>query len=794
LNSGVLPSPPYPSAASPPKIDLTQLPAGAEHFLGRHPELAALDTAWAEGSATSVVELIAPGGTGKTALIKRWLERLRTDDWGGAAQVFGWSFYSQGGGDDRQASEDNFLAAAIDRLGIPIDPAAHPADTGRALSEAVAGQRALLILDGLEPLQYPPGPLAGELRAPGLKTLLTQVAATGQPGLCLVTSRARLRDLAEWVRTETHPDGSVLRIDLENLCDRDGARLLHARGATRAGAAVIEPDDPELRQASREVQGHALTLSLLGRYLGRVRKGDIRRRGEIDLVRAGRDAGKQAARVVAAYETWLARAGADGARELAALRLLGLFDRPAGAELLDALREAPPIPGLTEPLQDLDADTWATTLANLADGGLIQRHEAPEPATDRAGGGLDAHPLVREHLAERLRSDHPEAWREGHRRLYERLKASVPRRPDGLDGLQPIYQAVAHGCLAGLWEEALAEVYIDRVLRGTRNDGFSSWKQLGAFGANLSALAYLFAEPWRRPVPALSTPYQGWLLNEAAIQLRGLGRLADALEPMRVAAEIAVERQAWQNAAQGYGNLSELLLALGRIDEAVADARRSVDYADPRDYAFLSMGARSTLADALHQQGEVAAAQAAFAEAEALQAERQPQYPLLYSLGGFGYCDLLLAAPERAAWSDPGDGPRLGGGDGNRDAPSDGAGLVAACAAVARRAMQTLEWAEALQGVSILDFALIYLTLARFALCSDRLQGRPPGPKARNPTEQALDRLRAAGDQMYISTASAPARGSITPSPIPPPPTLICARPSASPSAAVWPCIWPTSP
>ena len=33
-----------------------------------------------------------------------------------------------------------------------------------------------------------------------------------------------------------------------------------------------------------------------------------------------------------------------------------------------------------------------------------------------------------------------------------------------------------------------------------------------------------------------------------------------------------------------------------------------------------------------------------------MQAESQPDYPLLYSLQGFRYCDLLLAEAERAAW------------------------------------------------------------------------------------------------------------------------------------------------
>ena len=73
-------------------------------------------------------------------------------------------------------------------------------------------------------------------------------------------------------------------------------------------------------------------------------------------------------------------------------------------------------------------------------------------------------------------------------------------------------------------------------------------------------------------------------------------------------------------------------------------------YADRSGDAFQRMAMRTTHADALHQAGRRAEAEARFREAEQMQAERQPDYPLLYSLQGFRYCDLLLAAAERAAW------------------------------------------------------------------------------------------------------------------------------------------------
>jgi hypothetical protein len=115
---------------------------------------------------------------------------------------------------------------------------------------------------------------------------------------------------------------------------------------------------------------------------------------------------------------------------------------------------------------------------------------------------LDAHPLVREYLAAALKETNPAAFREGHRHLYERLKASVPHHPEGLAGLQPLYQAVAHGCLAGLYEEARAEVYRDRILRGTGHDGFYSTRKLGAFGADLGPSPASFPSPGpARPRP-----------------------------------------------------------------------------------------------------------------------------------------------------------------------------------------------------------------------------------------------------------------------------------------------------
>jgi len=743
--------------SAPVRIEISRLPAGTADFLGRNDEFELLDAAWSgenQGVGIHIVELVGPGGGGKTALVKRWLDRLKRGRWRKAERVFGWSFYSQGTGDDRQASEDAFLSTALDWLAVEHDPATSPWDKGRLLAQAISARRTLLILDGCEPLQHPPGPLTGQLRCPGLKALLDQLASVGQPGLTLVTSRESLADLAEYVRGPERPDGPVLHIDLGNLSDSDGARLLHRLGCGRAGAAAIGPEDTELCDASREVQGHALTLNLLGRYLAQAEGGDIRRRDTVDLMDAATSQGGHAFRVLAAYETWFGRAGETV--ELAVLRLLGFFDRSADMGCIRALLEPPPIPGLTEPLMAMDQARWGLTLSRLADSGLIER-PSPSPrntdlgrelerianAPDTAASiAIDAHPLVREYLSARLRESQPDGWREGHRRLYEHLKSTVPYHPEGLAGLQPLYQAIGHGCLAGLYQEAFGEVYRDRVLRISGRDSFYSIAKLGAFGSDLAAVARFFDEPWRRPTPALSDGAQAWLLNQAAFSLRALGRLTEALEPMRATLEHDVQAGSWRQAAISAASLSELELALGIVSDAVADGQRSVEYAERSSDRFARMTACIVLADAMHQQGQRGPALRRFCEAESIQAQRQPEYPLLYSTQGFRYRDLLLAEPERAAWR-----AWLALPPADEDRDERQTEWINESRAVEQQAEQTIQWAAG----KLLDIALDCLIRGRAALIQALLAlgGPPQGALTRAASEltAAVGGLRAAGQQ-----------------------------------------------
>ncbi|HRY16041.1 MAG TPA: hypothetical protein P5330_09255, partial [Candidatus Competibacteraceae bacterium] len=131
-------------------------------------------------------------------------------------------------------------------------------------------------------------------------------------------------------------------------------------------------------------------------------------------------------------------------------------------------------------------------------------------------------------------------------------------------------------------------------------------------------------------------------------------------------------------------------------------------------------------------------AKALFREAERMQAEQQPHDPLLYSVQGFQYGDLLLAVAERAAWRTILPAPARSG--------VRGEDLAEICRAVSERAARTLKIAE--QNHWLLDIALGHLTSGRAALYEAILTAADVH-RARSDVEQAVAGLRRAGQQEF---------------------------------------------
>ena len=725
-----------------------------------------------------------------------------------SADALFWHDFQEGKGAD--AFAEGLLGYLADDPGFSLDASLQ--DTARRLAflrRALAGRRYLMVLDGLEVEQDASGGEGlGRMNTPFLREFLrAHTAGHLGKGLVLITSRLPLKDLDGF-------SGPYHAIDLEArpLKDAEVALLLKKEG-------VRELPEQELGELADISGRQPLALKTLAGILVRHNDGSAvgwrRFDDETFVAPPGREGERRLWRVL----DWTDRLLGEPERRL--MTVIGHFRQPVRVDWLYHLlapaeapvltpRAAPELPPEWAELE-LSEEQKKLLLADLETGqapfyppeelrlpgaglsgprlrqaldtltGLQLLRREPQGAQ---GQGYSAHGLVRAHFRRPCADGggvHKAApHRPGqeantapcapgltatdiHLRLYRLYTAVIqPQwRPDGREGLRPLYEAVYHGAKAGLHQAALDEVYIERILRGTGHDGNYSTFKLGAIESDLAAIANFFDQPWDRPSARLKSNHQAWLLNQAAFSLRALGRPRAALAPMAAGVAMAEKEENWRNAAISAGNLSELEITLGDVARAVAFADRSGD-------AFQRISKRTTHAEALAQGGEEEKARQRFVEAEERQKEDQPEYPRLYSLQGFQYADLLLAAAERGAWR------AWLGGEGNAGHPDgapDGTAweiLLTQCEAVSERAEETLAWVSPQNW--LLDIGLDNLTLARAGLYRALLaagatadspaEERAPAPPAVRlpeglaaPMAAAVDKLREAGTMNHLPRA-----------------------------------------
>ena len=606
-----------------------------ERLVGRDDELKRLDEAWADAK-TNILSLIAEGGAGKSALVNEWLKRLQAGNYRGAEAVLGWSFYSQGT-KERATSADAFLNWALEKLGIKLETNSSTVKA-EAIAEAMMRRRVLLVLDGVEPLQHGLDTQLGQLKDQGLRSLLRRFAATPPAqahALIVLTSRLAIKDIARW------QDGAAPIVDVERLSDEAGAALLRDNG--------VWGTDKELKAAAHDFGGHPLALGLLASFLKETQTGDVRRRDHIRGLVHDKDNPRHdhAKRVMESYEKeWLAGQPVL----LAIMQMVGLFDRPASGDCLHALCAERAIEGLTDQIVKLEDGDWLRAIARLREVRLLA------PLDPTAPDALDAHPLVREWFGERLRQTNEAAWKAAHGRLYEYLRDTTTEgKSPTLQDLAPLYQAIAHGCRAGKYNEALADIFEKRICRNTPGFGmFYSRTILGAFGTDLAAISLFFERPYDRPSAALSLVNRAWVLNDAATGLMAQARLTEALPALYEASKTAEAINDYRNEVVYLSNLSEAELLDGQIGSAIQTAERAVICGKQVEEQHRRIGAVINSGMALHSAGRISQAEQQFVDAEKLQESYQPTLPILHSSGGYAYCNFLvdkgdlIAAQERA--------------------------------------------------------------------------------------------------------------------------------------------------
>lgn len=516
-------------------ISLSSLPITRLDLVGRNVELELLDRVWEE-QRTNCVEIIAFGGTGKSSLVNSWLSGLSKRDYAGADRVYAWSFVSPGSDTDLIASGDLFIEQALDWFGDKHPAEGTPWAKANRLATLVRESKTIVVLDGLEPLQYPPGPKQGEIENPAVSFFLKEMASSNT-GLCIITSRIPVKEFA------SYNDGRIRTLQLEELSGDAGATLLRDLG--------VRGDEADMQSAVEAYAGHPLCLSLLAGYVSVVCDSEIEQYRSLESLSTVQPFDGQASDIMHAYLHWF-----NSPRETCLLNLLGLFDRALSITDLELFVASTSIKGLTTDLQSMSRAEWRYALKKLEDVNLVTISPQNKSTV------VDCHPLVRDFLSEHLRNNHPEIWQRGNEAVFSFLCDQALENPQNMLQLEPIFRAVVHGTRAGLYEESF-DLYFEKIKRKQ----FSMFTE-GSHHADQSCIRTFFKKPWIEPVPQLSESASSYLLSCAAANLIYLGHIEEAIDPSILSIQWFQFNERWFEAAATAGPLISMLLAAGRLSRA----------------------------------------------------------------------------------------------------------------------------------------------------------------------------------------------------------------------------------
>lgn len=692
------------------RIDLSRLAPTGGPVVGRAAQLESLDAAWHDPD-TRLLWIRADSGMGKSTLVNEWLARMQERGFPGAERIFGWTFHGQGAG-PAHASADAFLDRALPFFDDGGPAAGSPWERGARLARRIQGHRTLLVLDGVEIHQDRTDADPGRVVDPSLAALVRALRRRN-PGLCVITSRLPQAEAAA-AAPPGGPGAKELALD---------------EAAVEKLFAGLDAEEEHVRSAFTRLSGHPFALAILEAHLREAFGGDVEAGMESVFPSGSPAPDDPVLHMLSACEAWL-KADPGRARFLSLLRLAGVLDGPADRAAVRAVRGEEEIPGLTEGLGPAVSDTDVAVAAALLRQARLLAADNPQPA-----GGIDTPRPVRRHFHARLPAD---ARTTASSRLFDHFCGVAPEVPETLEDLLCLHAAVVHGCRAGRPQDAWDRVYRRRISPEGR---FWSTFRLGAFDAEATVLSSFFDRAdsgetlWASPLAGLDEGARLSALMAAGVTLRSLGRLAEARTAFEAAlamAEAAEEGAPARDpgrAADAASCLSEVALARGRIDDAVVHARTAVAHADASGDLLRRAAKRAYLADALHQAGRFGEADTAFREAEAVQKGWQPRFPLLYSLRGYQFHDLLLREPEALL---------LGVGE---PPPADQRRRAEAQAQrVLDRVQQLFPWRH--DRDSALDVALEHLVRGRARLARDLARGEAPSDAAGARLDQAVRLLR----------------------------------------------------
>lgn len=602
---------------------------------------------WWRGGGRGVLALVGMGGAGKTAIAERFLRVLpgglptdpdvrKDDSLPTPHGVFVFSFY------DAPNPEAFFEAL---QMWLERTPRLQMVLSLQQMIFLLQQTPGLMVLDGLEKVQEDGvRGLLGRLESPKLREFLDRIAAGYFPELSvLVTSRFPLADLRD-----ARPQ-FFRSLPIEEIEVPAGIRLLRARG--------VRGTDLQLASIVEACGRHALTVDFAGGYIAEFGGGDpatpvdfdmdserLRQRLDDEPDEARRHVLKQGHRFARLAERYREAMRGDKAKQtegdaaaLALLERICLFRLGVEAETLASIFtgenavnvSGPALAGLSRVQLQKKLD-WLVRMriveANTKSSAQPYLLSDLKPETRNLKPFYSIHPAVRDGFLSgigdaALRANH-EAVRQGLEVSLGDAPGKNPSDPATLDLLEEI---VHHTLQSGHVSEAW-DIHRNRI-GGYQNLG---WR-LGAYergericrafaGGREIGVQPVSAPPSdRQAAAATSLPWQSLpeddqaiFINEWALYLLSLGRLAAAARGDELHNEMQVRQKSWANASIGNQNLSEVWLLSGRLTAGQATAAEALRLAELADDAEKRFQSHAYRAHAHASRGEVPSALADF--------------------------------------------------------------------------------------------------------------------------------------------------------------------------------------
>jgi tetratricopeptide (TPR) repeat protein len=413
----------------------------------------------------------------------------------------------------------------------------------------------VLVLDGLERIQSEGATKRrGELEDPQLKRLVRALAGGVGNARALLTSRFALVDLENW---NGAGHSAMMLDDLEQSSALEVLRAWRVKGDDSALIEAIEP-------LSIERTYHALSVAVLGSYIGNFLNGDAARAPQFVLNEAaeGDVKARKLQRILEEYS----RALNQFERDL--LARLALFPRGVRIEYLGWIAQAGgPKAGALAGQSNRELENHLRRLMEL---GLVFHYATGAEIV------YSAHPFLRDFFRETLSKTDP---KDVHESVRAKLRLSLESRPKpraGDTALLDLYEFLSEQCLlSGRIDEAF-NVYWNEV-GGYNNLG----RALGENARGLRMTERFFPQDeFGRQTSELSSSRQSALINALGLFALTFGELRAAEQAFEYGRMLDDDRWDWKNKSQACLNLAFVAQLGGQFRRVLSHAKEAINLAE----------------------------------------------------------------------------------------------------------------------------------------------------------------------------------------------------------------------